>query len=73
MNRIVVLGEPGRVGGFGLAGATVIEATGSEEVESAWRTLPLDTTLLVVTPRVAALVGARLPDRARLTWVVMPE
>ena len=73
MNRIVVLGEPARVGGFGLAGATVIEATGPEEVESAWRTLPPDTTLLVLTPRAATLVGARLPDRARLTWVVMPE
>lgn len=72
MNRVVVLGELGRVGGFRLAGATVIEAAGPEEVDRAWRALPTDTTLLILTPQAAAVVGARLAERARLTWVVMP-
>ena len=73
MNRIVVLGEPGRVGGFRLTGATVIDAVGLEDVERAWIALPTDTTLLILTPRAAEVVGVHLPERARLTWVVMPE
>ena len=72
MNRIVVLGEPGRVGGFRLGGATVIEAQGSDDVERAWRALPGDTTLLILTPGAAEVIADRLPERARLTWVVMP-
>jgi vacuolar-type H+-ATPase subunit F/Vma7 len=72
VNRVVILGEPGRVGGFRLAGATIIEAAGPEEVERAWGALPTDTTLLVLTPRAAEIVGVRLPERMRLTWVVMP-
>ena len=73
MNRVVVLGEPGRVGGFRLTGATVIDADGPEEVDRAWAALPTDTTLLILTPRAAGVVGVRLPERARLTWVVMPR
>ncbi|MGZ8437163.1 MAG: hypothetical protein ACXWXR_01320 [Candidatus Limnocylindrales bacterium] len=72
MNRVVVLGEPGRVGGFRLAGVTVIDADGPDEVGRAWAALPTDTTLLILTPKAAEVVGARLPERARLTWVVMP-
>jgi vacuolar-type H+-ATPase subunit F/Vma7 len=72
MNRVVVLGEPGRTGGFRLTGATVIEATGPVEVDRAWRTLQMDTTLLILTPMAEAVVSVRLPERARLTWVVMP-
>lgn len=72
MNRIVVLGEPGRVGGFRLAGATVMEATGQSEVDRAWRALPADTALLILTQRAAAVVRDRLPEHALLTWVVMP-
>lgn len=71
--RIVALGEAGRVGGFGLAGASVVEAAGPDEVERAWRALPADTALLVLTPRAADVLRARLPDRPRLTWVVMPR
>jgi vacuolar-type H+-ATPase subunit F/Vma7 len=72
VNRVVVLGEPGRVGGFRLTGATVIDAVGSEEVDHAWAALPTDTTLLILTPRAAEVIGVRLPERSRLTWVVMP-
>ncbi len=72
MNRIVVLGEPERVGGYRLAGATVVEATEPAAVEQAWQALPADTTLLVLTPRAASIVGARLRDRVGLVWAVMP-
>lgn len=72
MNRIVVLGEASRVGGFRLAGASVVEAAGPAEVERVWRSLPADTALLVLTPRAAEVLQARLPDHPRLTWVVMP-
>lgn len=73
MTRIVVLGEPGRVRGFRLAGATVIEADGPGDVERAWLTLPPDTAVLVLTSRAVAVLDGRLAERSRLTWVVMPS
>ena len=72
MNRVLVLGEPARVGGFRLTGATVIDADGPEDVDRAWAELPTDITLLILTPAAAEVVRARLSERARLTWVVMP-
>ncbi len=73
MTRIVVLGDPGRVRGFRLAGATVIEAVGAPQVERAWESLPDDTAVLVLTAAAAGVVGERLADRPRLIWAVMPE
>lgn len=72
-SRIVVLGEASLVDGFRLAGASVLAAAGPGQVEQAWRSLPEDTALLVMTPMAAGVLGARLVDRPRLTWVVMPR
>jgi len=73
MNRIVVLGEPGRVGGFRLAGVNVMEAAGSGELDAAWEALPPDTSLLILTAAAAEQLGPRLEERRWLVWVEMPE
>lgn len=72
MRRIAVLGEASRVRGFRLAGATVIEAVGPTELAAAWRALPPDTVLLILTADAAAGVRDRLPERPQLVWTVMP-
>lgn len=72
MRRIVVLGDAGRVRGFRLAGATVIDAATSRGVERAWEALPDDTAVLVLTADAAAVLADRLGERPRLTWAVMP-
>ena len=73
MNRIVVIGEPGRTRGFRLAGATVMEADGPAELDRAWTNLPSDTTLLILTHRAADRLRDPLSARSRLPWAVMPE
>jgi vacuolar-type H+-ATPase subunit F/Vma7 len=72
MRRIVVLGEAGRVRGYRLAGATVVEARGSTEISAAWSTLPPDTVLLILTADAAAALRHLLADRPRLVWAVIP-
>lgn len=73
MRRIVVLGDPGRVRGFRLAGVTVIDAAEPRGIEQAWESLPEDTAVLVLTADAAAVLADRLEERPRLTWVVMPR
>lgn len=73
MSGLVALGEPARVGGFGLAGVTILSASTAEEVEAAWVRVPYDTGVLILTPAAAEALRARLADRPRLLWVVMPE
>jgi vacuolar-type H+-ATPase subunit F/Vma7 len=70
--RIAVLGERIRVAGFGLAGAFVEEAESPSAVWDAWRALPEDVAVVVLTPAAAEALG---PERER-GWpvtVVMPS
>ena len=69
MGVLCVLGERARVEGYGLIGATVLA---TDDAEAAWRTLPPDAELVVLTPAAAAALGPLVdaPD-APLT-VVMP-
>jgi vacuolar-type H+-ATPase subunit F/Vma7 len=70
MGVLCVLGERARVEGFGLVGATVLA---TDDPTAAWRDLPPDVALVVLTPAAAAELGALVhaPD-APLT-VVMPS
>jgi vacuolar-type H+-ATPase subunit F/Vma7 len=75
MARAAVLGEAVRTAGFALAGAVVTTAETPEETRAAWRALPGDIAVLVLTPRAAAWLGD-LPSasaRRELLVVVMPE
>ena len=73
MTPIVVLGEPDRVRGYRMTGATVMEVAGpAEAAAAAWDDLPPDTALVVLTRAVAAVVRDRLAERPRLVWAVIP-
>jgi vacuolar-type H+-ATPase subunit F/Vma7 len=63
--RVAAIGAEVAVQGFGLAGALVLPADGPEQARAAFRSLPSDVTVLILTrdawaalPEVA---GATLP------------
>ena len=58
MSRIAVLGEAIRAEAFALTGALVIAADTPDAVRDAWRSLPKDVAVVVVTPRAAAALGS---------------
>jgi len=72
MSRAAVIGEGVRTAGFGLAGAVVVAAETAEEVRAAWRALPADVAVLVLTPRAAAWLGDAPQPRRDVLVVVMP-
>jgi len=56
MGRVAVIGDEPLVRGFALAGALVIAAGEPDEVRGAWRALPDDVTLVILTEAAAAAV-----------------
>jgi vacuolar-type H+-ATPase subunit F/Vma7 len=71
---MAALGEEARVQGFALAGALAVAAGTPEEVRRAWRELPPDVVLVVLTRPAAEALTAELadPDPVRLTAVMPP-
>jgi vacuolar-type H+-ATPase subunit F/Vma7 len=53
MSRMAVIGEGVRVQGFALAGALVLAAEDAAAARAAWRSLPPDVAVAVLTPRAA--------------------
>jgi hypothetical protein len=83
MSRVAVIGEEARVGGFVLAGALVFMAEDAAGARAAWRSLPPDVAVAVLTPRAVGWLrdvtgGAApaspdgLPRRPGVLPVVMP-
>ena len=78
MARAAVIGEATRTAGFALAGAVVLVAENSDEARTAWRSLPADIAVLVLTASAAAWLGEApsiSPSRSTrhdLLLVVMP-
>ena len=67
MARAAVIGEAVRTAGFALAGAVVLAAENEEEARAAWRSLPADVAVLVLTARAGGLArpgAATAPRRA---------
>lgn len=73
MARAAVIGEPLRIYGYGLAGALLCPASDRADAVSAWRGMPDDVAVVIVTQRVAAWLGEELAGRADLLPVVLPE
>ncbi len=73
MSRVVVLGDPIWVGGFSLAGATVLPAADPRDVRAAWDELPDDAGVLIMTADAADALGDALEDRPYLLSVVIPR
>ncbi|MEU8617819.1 V-type ATP synthase subunit F [Streptomyces sp. NPDC048623] len=72
MGTVAAVGEHMRVRGFVLAGVDVFPAEHAEEVREAWRSLPDQVSLVIVTSAAAEALGPELED-ARFLTVVMPR
>lgn len=72
MARAAAIGESSRIQGYALAGAVVYPAEGEAEVRAAWRALPGDVEVVIVTARAAAWLGDELTVRRAPLPVVMP-
>lgn len=73
MSRAAVIGEAVRTAGFALAGAVVTTAETPAEARAAWRALPADVAVLVLTPRAAGWLGDEPEPPRDVLMVVMPE
>lgn len=73
MARAAVIGESSLVQGYPLAGAVAYPAEDAAGVLAAWRSLPPDVEVVIVTANAAAWLGGELTARAVPLTVVMPE
>lgn len=72
MGQIAAVGERDRVEGFALAGVTVVPAEDPDAVRDAWRGLPGEVVLVIVTPAAADALGPELETSSLPLAVVMP-
>ena len=70
MGALCVLGEPALVEGFGLVGAIVLA---TDEPAAAWRRLPADVGLVVLTPAAAKALGDLVDAPDAPLSVAMPS
>jgi hypothetical protein len=59
MAKIAIIGESGKVLGFGLAGAIILPAEEPEAVLAAWLSLGEDVAVVVLTSRAARTLAGR--------------
>lgn len=72
MGRAAAIGEDHRIAGFALAGAMVCPARDETEARAAWRALPAEVAVVIVTARAASWLGNDLTARPGVLSVVMP-
>ncbi|MFH8680756.1 hypothetical protein [Streptomyces lydicus] len=72
VGTIVALGEGARTSGFALAGVLVRPAEEPAGVRAAWRALPGDTALVILTQAAAEALGPEVLDAPLPLTVVMP-
>jgi vacuolar-type H+-ATPase subunit F/Vma7 len=72
MPRVAIIGEELRVQGYALAGAVVRAADDEASVRRAWRELPGDVAVVLLSARAASWLGGELAGRPSLLPVVMP-
>lgn len=73
MARIAAIGERHRIEALGIAGVDARQAASTEEdAVIAWRDLPPDVAVLILTPKAAAALGGRIEERRDLLVTVMP-
>jgi vacuolar-type H+-ATPase subunit F/Vma7 len=72
MSRAAVIGETVRVQGYALAGAVVYPAEDADQARAAWRSLPPDIVVVVLTAQAAAWLGEAPPRHDGVLSVVMP-
>ena len=72
MSTVVALGADDRLGGFALAGASVIATTTDEEVRAAWDRLASDVGLVILSADAARVLESVLGDRSDILTAVLP-
>jgi len=73
MSRAAVIGETVRVQGYALAGAAVYPAEDADQARAAWRSLPPDIAVVVLTVQAATWLGEAPRRRDGVLSVVMPS
>jgi hypothetical protein len=73
MARVAVIGEPQRIREYGLAGAVLCPASNEAEAVFAWRTLPDDIEVAVLTPRAARWLASEIARRPAVLPVLLAE
>ncbi|MFC0597874.1 V-type ATP synthase subunit F [Streptomyces palmae] len=69
---MAAIGEQVRVCGFALAGVSVFAAEDAPAVREAWRRLPADTGLVILTASAAAALDPAALEGTRPLTAVMP-
>ena len=72
MARAAVIGELLQIQGFALAGAVICPAEDRAGAHAAWRSLPDDVAVVVLTRGAAAWLAGQLARRPGVLTVVMP-
>jgi vacuolar-type H+-ATPase subunit F/Vma7 len=73
MGHVAAIGEQVRVAGLALAGVTVVVVEEPDAVREAWRSLPEEVALVILTPAAADALGpVPLECTGPLTAVMPP-
>jgi vacuolar-type H+-ATPase subunit F/Vma7 len=70
--RIAVIGAQAAIAGYGLAGALVRVADDPVQVVTAWKELPADVEIVIVTAVAAEALGDLMAPPSRPMVAVMP-
>lgn len=71
-SRIAAVGESERLRGFAFAGVHIVPAEDADEARAAWRSLPPETGLVILTRAAHEALADELPGPDERLWVVMP-
>jgi len=72
MSTIAAIGDTHAIEGFALVGVSVIVASTESAVRDAWRALPADVGLLILSPASSLVLTSLLHERPRTLPVTMP-
>ena len=72
MARVAVIGEPLLIHRYGLSGATLCPATDQAEAILAWRTMPDEIEVAVLTPSAARWLAIEIAQRPGVLPVLLP-
>ena len=73
MARVAVIGEPLRIHRYGLTGVMLCPAADQAEAVLAWRDMPDDIEVAVLTPSAARWLASEIARRPSVLPVLLPE